>query len=287
LAGHAGHADGIEGSIVCELFALSSLAPTTAKLSLDELARHGGATGPHADGWGVAFFEGTDVRIVRDADAASGSACLRFVREHDFVSNIVVAHVRKATRGEISLRNTQPFAREVGGRMHVFAHNGDLAGIEACPELDLGLDRPIGTTDSEHAFCALLRRMRPLWREASPPPLSARLAVVESFAREIGRLGPANFVYADGEVVFVHGHRRTQLDGCRRPPGLHVLSRTCNAPHHLHAAGLTIESTHARQEVVLVASVPLTDESWIPLLEGEILVLAAGRILGPDGGHVP
>jgi predicted glutamine amidotransferase len=28
------------------------------------------------------------------------------------------------------LRNTQPFARELGGRTHFFAHNGMLPGIE-------------------------------------------------------------------------------------------------------------------------------------------------------------
>lgn len=265
---------------MCELFALSSLTPVTATFSLDEFARHGGATGPHADGWGVAYFEGTDVRLIRDAGAAADSACLRFVREHDFTSDIVVAHIRRATQGAIGLPNTQPFVREVGGRMHVFAHNGDLAGIQDHPDLHLDVDRPVGTTDSEYAYCALLSRLRPLWAAGpEPPALSVRLEVVTAFARSIAPLGPANFIYADGQVMFVHAHRRTQPDGVRRPPGLHHLCRSCVAPHRMHAAGVTIASDHARQEVVLVASVPLTDEPWSPLAEGELLVLAQGRIV--------
>ncbi|WP_198648492.1 Asr1405/Asl0597 family protein [Cyanothece sp. BG0011] len=34
-----------------------------------------------------------------------------------------------------------------------------------------------------------------------------------------------------------------------------------------------------KQEVLLVASVPLTKENWIPLAEGEIQAIANGRVL--------
>jgi glutamine amidotransferase len=266
--------------VMCELLALSSLEPATATLSLGELARHGGATGAHADGWGVAYFDGADVRVLRDPEAASDSACLRFVREHDFASTIVIAHIRKATQGDVGLANTQPFAREVGGRMHVFAHNGDLAGVEAHPDLHFEIDQPVGTTDSEYAYCALLSRLRPLWRaRTEPPPLSVRLEAVVEFARTIAPLGPANFIYSDGDATFIHGHRRTHPDGVRRPPGLHILQRSCASPHRLEVPALTIESPHPDQEVVLVASVPLTDESWTPLAEGEVLAVAHGRVV--------
>lgn len=45
------------------------------------------------------------------------------------------------------------------------------------------------------------------------PPLEARRAVVEAFAAEMRPLGISNFRYSDGELVFGHGHRRTQADG--------------------------------------------------------------------------
>ena len=50
---------------MCELFAMSSRHPATVTLSLSELLRHGGDTGPHADGWGIAYYEGGDARLVR------------------------------------------------------------------------------------------------------------------------------------------------------------------------------------------------------------------------------
>ena len=51
---------------MCELFAMSSRAPATVTFSLEALSRHGGADGPHRDGWGVAFFEGGDARVLRE-----------------------------------------------------------------------------------------------------------------------------------------------------------------------------------------------------------------------------
>jgi glutamine amidotransferase len=64
-------------------------------------------------------------------------------------SKNVIAHIRKATQGEVMLENCHPFVRECWGRYWVFAHNGDLK--EFAPELD-GSFLPVGTTDSERAF---------------------------------------------------------------------------------------------------------------------------------------
>lgn len=40
----------------------------------------------------------------------------------------------------------------------MFAHSGDLPGIERSFNLAYDRYRPVGTSDSEHAFCALLER---------------------------------------------------------------------------------------------------------------------------------
>ena len=113
---------------MCELFAMSSRHPATVRMSLEEFSRHGGLAGPHKDGWGIAYYEDGDVRLIKEPFAASDSVCLRFVQDHPYRSSAVISHIRRATQGRRSLANTQPFARELGGRMHVFAHNGDLDG---------------------------------------------------------------------------------------------------------------------------------------------------------------
>ena len=50
---------------MCELFALSSNQPTNVTFSLSEFAKHGGLTGPHKDGWGIAFYANRDAQIIK------------------------------------------------------------------------------------------------------------------------------------------------------------------------------------------------------------------------------
>jgi glutamine amidotransferase len=193
----------------------------------------------------------------------------------------VLSHIRKATQGGPALRNCQPFVRELGGAMHAFAHNGDLElrGLRA--RLPLGMHRPVGETDSEYAFCALLERLRELWLAAEGvPPFAHRLAIVSGFASTIRDLGPANFIYSDGDALFAHGHKRMH-EGAARPPGLHVLSRRCaRSGGAFDTEGLSIVSSAGEQKVVLLASVPLTNEpGWQPLGEGELLAARRGAIV--------
>jgi glutamine amidotransferase len=220
--------------------------------------------------------------LVKEPSAASDSACLGFIQDHPFRSTLVMSHIRKATQGGLTLANSQPFTRELGGRMHVFAHNGDLCGARLRSSYALGAYRPVGDTDSEYAFCAVLGVLARLWLgQGAVPPLAARLALVSEFAASLRALGPANFLYADGDALFVHGHKRTHADGIR-PPGLHVLCRTCTGESGAFAAeGLQITSAGA-QEVVLAASVPLTPgEPWRALGDGEIISVRGGRIVSP------
>lgn len=269
---------------MCELFALSSRIPTTVSFSLERLARRGGIEGPHRDGWGVAFYEGPDVFLLREPRAAAESDLVRFIEHHAPSSQQVISHIRRATRGEPALRNTQPFVRELGGYTHVFAHNGDLSHIERRRDFLPGRFRPVGDTDSELVFCSLLERVADMWLSSGDrrPPLSARLAMVTAFASELRGFGPANFLYADGDVLFAHAHTRLQDDGRLSPPGLHLLERDCEQPQpDLTVAGVTL--TSIRQQMVLFASVPLTGEPWQALPEGEVVVIRNGEVVARTG----
>ncbi|MCJ7589723.1 MAG: hypothetical protein MUO51_00035 [Woeseiaceae bacterium] len=74
------------------------------------------------------------------------------------------------------------------------------------------------------------------------------------FAARLRPLGPFNFVYSDSDALFVHSHRRTQSDGKVRPPGLHMLVRSCNEQAiNLTQSGVLLAPL--AQELVLVASV--------------------------------
>lgn len=259
---------------MCELFALSARTPTTVTLSLDVFAKRGGDSGPHADGWGIAYFEDEDAVVIRDASPAAQSPWVDFVKRSGLRSHTVISHIRKATSGGVRLANTQPFRREWGGAVHVFAHNGDLAGLQ---ENATGFFRPVGDTDSERAFCQLMDRMHPLWRGDGAPPIEDRTHAFTAFCADMRGRGIANFLYADGHHLFVHGHKRTQADGHVQPPGLYMLCRTCrNDEGALETDGITIGA--GGQSVALFASVPLTDEAWQPLDEGEVVVVEQGSL---------
>ena len=264
---------------MCEIFAMSSRYPTSVGFSLETLARRGGQDGPHKDGWGVAYFEDHDVLLLRESSPAAESGLVRFMEKHGPPSNLVISHIRQATQGENALRNTQPFQRELGGRAHVFGHNGNLPGIKDKRSLDSDRFSPVGDTDSEFAFCCLLERLTKLWGRSTvkPPSVESRLEIVADFAASFRQLGPFNFVYSDGDTLFVHAHRRTQNDGGVRPPGLHLLARSCNEQAvDLSKSGVIMAPV--AQELVLVASVPLTHEPWEPIAEGEVIALTQGLV---------
>lgn len=265
---------------MCELLALSTSQPTQLTFSLHTLAARGGDTGSTRDGWGVAFYQGDDVALFREPAAAGSSALIRYLETQGPSTNLAISHIRHATQGAVQLSNTQPFVRELGGRMHVFAHNGDLTGIDRSQALATGLYRPIGNTDSEQAFCALLTRLRPLWKVGGPPPLQERMSLLAAFAADLRPLGPANFIYADGDAVFAHGHRRIQPPSHRvGPPGLWTLQRHCASADRSPERQGGVAITESERAVVWIASVPLTDEAWRPLAEGELLAVRDGEVL--------
>jgi glutamine amidotransferase len=262
---------------MCELFCLSSAIPTIASFSLHAFAKRGGPNGRSVDGWGLAFYEGRDARLYREPEPAGDSEWLKFIAQRRLATRLLLSHIRRATQGANSLANTQPFARELGGRTHLFAHNGYLVGVERMRAGHSGHFQPIGETDSEVAFCALLDRIAPLWRTGAVPPLKDRLAAIADLAAQLRHLGPANFLYSDGDALFAHGHRRIQSDGSITPPGLWRLHRTCVIDRDaLRDAGVMIERPVEPQELTLLASVPLTSEVWCPFGEGEIIVVKNG-----------
>ena len=145
----------LEKAKVCELFCLSSRLPTRA-FSLHKFAS-AGRTGERHRGWGVANYEGEmfastrsqSLRAIALGLASSKGRCSQ-------LSHSVPYSPRHQRR--ISLANTQPFVRELGGRMHLFAHNGRLEASRAdMPESGSASDR--SEIPMEIAFCILLERL--------------------------------------------------------------------------------------------------------------------------------
>ena len=264
---------------MCELFAISSRHPTRVTFSLDEFASHGGDQGPHRDGWGLAFYQDGDAQIFREAEPAATSEWMRFLRNHQHHSQCIISHIRKATQGERALRNTQPFSCEIAGSRHVFCHNGTLSDIH--DNIEATHFTPIGETDSEYAFCFLMSQVEKLWHNGRPE-LARRLELIQSVFDRFAELGPANFLYNDGEYLYAYANRRTQSNGSCEPPGMHYLCRDCDCDQQAKPlTGLEISDgrTSSRQTIVLFASVPLSSEHWVPFQTNQLIIAAEGQLI--------
>jgi len=267
---------------MCELFAMSSRKPAAVTYSLHEFSRNGSKLRHNRDGWGIAFARDREAFLVKEPEPASDSAWARFIAEQSIKTTTAIAHVRNATRGRNTMENTHPFRRTLGRRLHLFAHNGTLTGIERLVDDATLHYQPLGETDSELAFCALLSRLQPLYNNSKVPSIDKRFDVFSRVCEEMKLLGPSNFLYFDGEVLFAHAHKRYYEEAGElvgpRPPGLHIKRCwTCQSHENVICPGLKVGLPD--RQTVLLASVPLDDQGWEALAEGTVLALKDGEIL--------
>ena len=194
-------------------------------------------------------------------------------------SDTVLSHIRHATQGAIALANTQPFVRELWARAHVFAHNGHLGEGIVCDHAVPHRFEPIGETDSEIAFCVLMDQLAATVDPRTNEEIDPLFATFAAFAREMREHGPANIIYASDGRLLVHADRRTQRPGVIEPPGLWLLQRQCPAQSQSMFAGAGVSVAGTALSVALIASVPLTSESWQPLDRGTVLELRKGYVV--------
>ena len=72
---------------MCELLGMSANVPTDIRFSFAGLARRGGETGPHRDGWGIAFYEGRGARCFHDPQPSASSDIAKLLRSYPIKSS--------------------------------------------------------------------------------------------------------------------------------------------------------------------------------------------------------
>jgi predicted glutamine amidotransferase len=255
---------------MCRLLGIVSSEPTEFRLvlrdaprSLERLSRE------HRDGWGLAIFDdvgdnGPGWRLNKGVKCAS--ECEEYQR-HAVGSRgeLLLAHIRKRTVGDVSLDNTHPFERDGW----VFAHNGTLTDPEQMrasisPER---LAQIRGTTDSELLFAVLLTHLdrAGMTHAAAGPETDRIVAEVCASLRKDRDPGAYNFLLSNGRTVYAHRYGRS----------LFLLHRTPDDPVRSvrgSREGTVIETPWSqRRHAVFIASEHLTDEPWVELAEGTLL----------------
>jgi glutamine amidotransferase len=186
----------------------------------------------HPDGWGVAYYNAGAPHVIKSVSTAMDDHLFRRV-SGIVASETVLAHLRKATQGELSIINTHPF--QYGH--WTFAHNGNIAGFaelreELVARVPAVLRRYIlGDSDSEVLFYLLLGHMARRCELHRPGyPLEDLLAAVRETVAEITAVaGPCQpddgppeatyltFVITNGSTMLAHqGGKRLHFTTYKR-----------------------------------------------------------------------
>ncbi|HEX7889145.1 MAG TPA: class II glutamine amidotransferase [Ramlibacter sp.] len=254
---------------MCQLLGMNCNTPTDVTFSFAGFRQRGGRTDEHVDGWGIAFFEGLGLRHFVDHQAAAESPIAELIRRYPIKSRNVIAHIRKATQGVVALENCHPFVRELWGRYWVFAHNGDLQDFH--PRLHANF-RPVGSTDSERAFCWLMQEMAK--SHAGVPSVEELTLTLRELTPWIAKHGRFNFMLSNGDALWAHCS--TNL--------WHVQRKHPFAHAKLADEDLSIDfaqHTTPEDKVAVVVTAPLTvDEAWTQFQPGELKVFVGGALVG-------
>jgi len=269
---------------VSHLLAMSfdSASSPTIKLSGDEGMEHDA----QFSGWGFAWYPVDDFGAVVIKDpmpTGEATAMTRLLRDWDrFRSTAFVCHLRGAAQ-RATQQDTHPFSRSHAGRDWLFAQSGslDIGYSEKLRLPDLPVFEPVGRTDSEYGFCWLLHELR--YRQARALG-DVGWREVHALLREIDGVGAVNMLLSDGlDVVAYRGQRGDKP--------LHYIRRI--PPHRettLAASDVRLELNHPldlNRSMVIFSSVPLSEEEWIELPPGHMVVARRGALAWASSPREP
>lgn len=254
---------------MCQLLGMNCNVPTDICFSFTGFQTRGGKTDHHTDGWGIVFFEGKGVRQFLDPNASAHSPIADFVRSYPIKSKNVISHIRKATQGITHLENTHPFTRELWGQYWTFAHNGDLKNYQ--PEFNYHDSYfPVGTTDSEKAFCYILNRLKEKF--TTPPGHQEIIEFIYQETLKICEFGVFNYLLSNGD--FMMAHCSTKLASIIRKAPF-KMARLKDDDLQVDFSSVTTP----KDQVAVIATIPLTEnEEWTIHEAGTLLILQEGEI---------
>lgn len=181
---------------MCDLFGLSCNEKDRATRSLPVFGRYSEI---NDEGWGIAYYKYHKAITKKKPEKAKSSQEF-FKTIEEAKSNIIIAHIRLATRGHICEENCHPFKQSFQNKDWVFAHNGNVAGITQH-------NRSEGETDSEQVFNFILDQIQEYQNQGQirgiyPGLTNGIKSVFEAFGRTI----TLNFLMSDGCILYAFSH---------------------------------------------------------------------------------
>ncbi|MCS6897349.1 MAG: class II glutamine amidotransferase [Nitrospira sp.] len=258
---------------MCELLGLNFNQPVRCSLSFRGF-RHRGDHNPH--GWGIARFEGRASQVFKEPINAPSSKLATFLHDYQsFSSKIFIGHVRHATQGDRALQNTHPFSQPFRSRDVVLAHNGTVNQVIERSALKF---HPVGETDSEYLLCALLTRLSD--EKISFTDFKSIEALLHKFNESgtFDKRNTMNLLFSEGEHLYAYRDQQGYNGLCfteRAAPFKRVSLRDEDWEIDL------TEEKRPDQRGIVIATSPLTNETWNDLPPGSLHVFKdGGRVYG-------
>ena len=236
---------------MCELLAVSS----GRKIKVNTLLKtFFDRSDEHPNGWGLAILDGNNVSLEREPVKAKNSLYLKNRLSANIVTSNLLAHIRKATVGDVDYENTHPFVtKDESGRTWVLMHNGTIFDS---PVISAYQYRQIGSTDSERVLLYLVDQVnKKILDDMNFFDVNERFKTVESVIARLSPENKLNLVIHDGEYLYVHKNDVGTLFMKEVPGG------------------------------VIFATYPLDNEDWTEAPDNQLLVYKDGECVYKGHKH--
>ena len=259
--------------ITSDILALSfdSLSSPSIRVKLPETLY-----GSHPLGWGVAWYPNDNQASIVKKDPVARGADIQLEAMADweiFRSTVFFCKAKGAAKG-YTHHETQPFSRSFAGHDWLFMHNGDLdkARLATLHTDKSRFLEPVGSTDSELAFCYLLGKMM----ETDARKLSdVAPETLIGWFHQLDALGSADMCLSDGRTVacFYGTNSTRKLYYTRHQPPDDAVS--------FHSESILLDLKDPRdtyRTAFMVSSSPFDAGSWLTMQPGQLLVVSRGTI---------
>ena len=261
-------------SLTSDILLINFDAPSSPSIDID-LSRH--PSGSNSQGWGLGWYPGnqSSSMVIKDPAARTTQVFTdKLTHWSNFRSNIFFCKIRGAESG-YKQSETQPFSRSFAGSDWLFMHNGDLDKTEMTKIYQGGsrLLEPVGTTDSELAFCNLLARME---HHGARRLSEVHPVEILSWFQRFDHLGSSDMYLTDGQTICCfHGSQSPKsLYYSRLIPPNNLQSLASNS------VNIVVDNPHDTFRTALViSSSPFSSGSWTQMLPGQMIMANHGKVI--------
>ncbi len=248
---------------MCRLYGLISSHPRKVECdlirsqhSLLYQSEHDDRGGENAQGWGLEDYEKNKPNLVKQPKAAFDSDEFRW-QAAKIHSKQVISHVRRATVGIVSLKNTHPFVHHE----LILAHNGHIDHFDVIKNKILSIITAEetkwiqGTTDSEYILAYLHHIYNQDPKASLATVLTHGLQQIIQMIKEVdpNKEAALNIVFSNGKEMAASCYNRS----------LYLIERGAVHPCQVCNGELHINDKPKSFRAVVVASEPITtDEKW-------------------------